>query len=256
MRFRRTASSTLKWLGLGIALAVVSPATRANLILFGNIDNVAGGVGNSQTILSLQSPGNATVETGGVGIVSGAETRVGDALAGVNTPLPLRTISSAGIQNASDIVIYLDAQEPGNDNLITIDRLTLNIFGPGGNNSLLFTASLTPVPLPNLVTCPGQGNNCINAFVLDSTQAAQAQQSFNGANRIGVEASLSAATGGPDRFFLSGRDDVGIPPQKIPEPAPLALFGLALVALVGRGRASLDASCNSSRCPRTCRIAG
>lgn len=224
---------------LGAAAVAATGTAQANLIFQGNIDNVSGGVGNSQTVLSLSSPGNTTDEAGRIGIIGGIEGCEGDVQGGcgsANNPLPLRTFSSAGVASAQDLVILLDAQEPGNDNAITLDALTLTVYGPSGNDSVLFQGSYVGGPL-DLVTCPGQGTNCVNAFVLDGLQASALQAVFNGSNRIALDAALSNATGGPDRFFLASARDVGVPPQELAEPAGLALLALGAAAFGFRRRA-------------------
>jgi hypothetical protein len=57
--------------------------------------------------------------------------------------------------------------------------------------------------------CSGQGNNCVNAFVLDAAESAQLQDIFSFSLRVGFTASFSNATGGPDRLFLANSRDVG-----------------------------------------------
>ena len=76
--------------------------------------------------------------------------------------LVLDRLNSAGVTSAQDIVVYLDAQEPGSDNRITLNNLTLNVYGQSGDNSQKFTASYEGLPL-NPTVCPGQGNNCVTS---------------------------------------------------------------------------------------------
>lgn len=216
-------------------LAAASLPAQADLVFIGNIDNVPGGTGNSGTVLSLTSPGNSTTETGSVG-VAGCFGDIAGGCGSANNPFPLRTFASVGITSASDIVIYLDAEEPGNDNLITLTDLRLDVFGAAGNDGLLFSASYLGPDLALPIT-PGGGNNTINAFALDATQAGILGGFFNADYRVGLFASLSDATGGPDRFFLSNREDVA----PIPIPAAVWLLGSGLLAMGAIGRRRISA---------------
>jgi hypothetical protein len=222
----KNVSLTFATVGLALgALVAMSPPASANLIFLGTTPgSVPGGVGNSAIVLSLQSPGSSTTETGSVN--PPGPTCAGDTQSPCGSPSNgTPSLSSAGVTSAADLRILLDAQEPGNDNLITANSLQLRVFNAAGT-TLEFTANLSPTPI-DLTVCPGQGNNCINIFGLDATEASALQNTagFNTSWIAALSASMSDATGGPDRFFLSNAH------VAVPEPASLAIFGAALTAL-------------------------
>jgi hypothetical protein len=207
------------------ALLAISPPASANLIFLGNsVGAVPGGVGNSAIVLSLQSPGNSTTETGSVspGVTCTGDTQPPCGSPSNGTP----SLASAGVSSAADLRIFLDAAEPGNDNLITANSLQLRVFNATGTIQE-FTANLANTPI-DLTTCPGQGNNCVNIFGLDATEANALQNTagFTTSWIVALSASMSNAQGGPDRFFLSHANAV-----LVPEPASLAIFGAALAGL-------------------------
>ena len=105
-----------------------------------------------------------------------------------NTP----SLSDADVTSAQGLVIYLDAQEPGSDNRITLNSLTLSVYAATGtSDTALFSASYIGPPSPlDLTVCPGQGNNCVNAFVLDAIQAASLQTVLNN-NSLSLRVGLS-----------------------------------------------------------------
>jgi hypothetical protein len=212
---------------VGVFAFLVSPA-HANLIYAGN-PQVKGGVGNSQIVLSLSSPGSSSNETGAV-MPSGCsgDTQSPCKSPSNNTP----SLSDAHVASAEDLVIYLDAAEPGGDNSITLNSLKLNVYAATGTSDMaLFSASYVGPPSPlDLTVCPGQGNNCVNAFVLDTAQAGTLQSLLNSTAdssslRVGLEASFSNATGGPDRLSLANAIDV-------PVPTPLIGHGLFVLFAV------------------------
>lgn len=208
-------------LGALAAVAVLAAPAQANLIYAGNT-TLAGGTGNSNTVLSLNSPGNSTTEAGSVS-PGGCTGDIQGSCNSANQGTP--SFASSGILSAANLVIYLDANEQGNDNQITLNSLTLSIYAATGTSSTpLRTYSYVGSAL-NLVVCPGSGNNCNNAFVLDSAQASDLQSIFNPALRVGLSASLSNVSAGPDRFSLSNYT----PATPVPEPASLALLGAGLL---------------------------
>jgi hypothetical protein len=77
--------------------------------------------------------------------------------------------------------------------------------------------------------CSGQGNNCVNAFVIDAAETAQLQDIFSSSLRVGFTASFSNATDGPDRLFLANSRDVGL----VGVPAPVIGRGTLVVLAVG-----------------------
>src|SRR6187399_758109 len=157
----------------GSAATIVSGPALADLIYAGSIPNVAGGVGNSQIVLSVSSPGNSTSETGSV-TPGGC---LGDTQSPCSSPAnQTPTFASAGVTSAQNVAIWLDAQEA--DNAITVNSLALNVYAATGTSSVpLFSAALVGTPL-NLTTCPGQGISCVNSFVLDAPQALLLQSVF------------------------------------------------------------------------------
>src|SRR5690349_9174901 len=110
----------------GAALAIASAPASASLVLVGPNEFQGTGLGTVNTVLTLQSAGSSSSESGSVAPnASGSPVPSGDALQGtsqIGTP----TFSSLGLTNASDLRIIFNAQEPGNTaaNSIILSNLT------------------------------------------------------------------------------------------------------------------------------------
>lgn len=227
-------------LAVGAALGMAN-AAQASLVLVSPTDVSGTGVGAVNTVLTLQSPGNSSTETGSVGLsATGTQVTSGDVMTGASQT-QVRSLSTVGISSASQLRVVLNAAEPGNaaDNGINLNNLVLNIFSPTG--SLLFTSGVF-APQSFSSTLNGVGTAGF-VFGLDAAQqaAATAAGAFSStSNVIGLSASLSAATGGPETFFVASSTGGGtVPPvASVPEPETygMLLSGLGLLGFVARRR--------------------
>jgi PEP-CTERM motif len=229
---RRLAAAAAAVAALGAAPAHAMLVLQSEEIFSGT------GLGNVSTVLTLQGQGDATFEQGSVSYDGSADVLSGNALSGASQTMT-RTIDEVGLTSAADLRIVFNAQEPGNgDNSILLTNLSLSIFSPTGD--LLFNSgSLTDAPINFANTFTGTGNSGF-VFALDAEQAAEAQAAgFSGDygnNRIGLFASLSNATGGPETFFVGNAAGSVTPPIPEPETYALMLAGLGVVGFVARRR--------------------
>lgn len=230
----------------GIAFAAT---TSHATIIGGTLQNLQGtGLGAVNTILTLQSPGNTTTETGSVAWNGSGDVRTGDFQPGASQTLT-RTIGGAGITSASNLRLVFNPVEPQNaaDSSINLNNLVLSFFSSTG--ATLFSSGAFSARTFN-ATDAGTGNAGF-VFQLDAVQAAAAQAAaFTGGtfsqNRIGLSASLSNATGGPDTFLIANFSGSGAPgaggpgggSAAVPEPATIALLGLGLLSFAASRRKS------------------
>jgi len=225
-----------------LATCLFAPYTAsANLIFDSSLGGVTGsGLGAVSTILTIQSPGSGTLESGSVERASGADvksdtgvlasggtTSVGDVKTGASQTLT-RTLGENSITKAAQIAIVLNADEPGG-NSITLTGLQMSVFN---GNSDIFDAHLAQsVTFPT--TFSGIGKQGF-VFRLDTSQAAALQALLDPLTaatvaglRLGLSASASDATGGPETFNVAA---IAAAPAAVPEPGT---FLLAITGITG-----------------------
>lgn len=234
--------STKVVLGLAsLAMLAVPSAARADLTFIGPVGATGGGLGNQFTVLTLQSPGNTSLESGCVtptGI--GSMASCGFANVGVQTGAAqtgvqlLSQTGLAGLTGSTLRVIYNGA-EPGSDPGNTLTGLSLTLYS---GNTGVFTATLPAGFLPrDFETFQGTGNLGY-LFGLTPAQAAQfdaARAAATGTLSIGAGASVANAQGGQETFAIAVGPTTpgGGTGTVVPEPSTYMLMGTGLLGLAG-----------------------
>jgi hypothetical protein len=215
-----------------LLMLVLHSAAKADGIVFMGPDpcfpaGVGRGCGpdRSPHVLSIQSPGGSSTESGSVGrsTTTSGDVRTGDWLRGSNTQTV--SLTDIGTTQASNIRIYFDIIEPngGGQNSVTLNSLVLNAYNSSGQ--LVFSASLVSSPQNLTMIGNGQGHSDY-VYGLDPAAAARLQAAIN-ANpdlRLGLASTITNAEGGPESFFIGSVQS----PQAVPEPTTMMLLGTGL----------------------------
>jgi hypothetical protein len=235
--------SILTAVGAGVLATTFAAPAHAELILNTTITANGTGLGALPTLVTIQETGpvNGT-ESGCVSFGPSTTCAPGTGLVGGDNIAinQLRTAADLpGITNAGQLALVVNLNEPGVDETATLTGLYLSIYSPTG--TLLGLHQYTGADLP-LLENPGIGS-AGTVFTLSAAEQTAAitecptitQCVFGG----GLEFLAGTAQGGPETMFLSFVSPDGvIPPgqQPVSEPAPIALFAVALLALAAMRR--------------------
>jgi len=217
------------------AMALFATGAQAALVLEGPDLYSGAGLGAVNTVLTIQSQGSGSFESGSVGLApGGAEVLTGDA----KSQTSVKSFSALGITDADDVRIIFNAAEPGGDGIV-LESLVLNVFNPTG--TLLFTTSYAGAPHTFDPTYTGTGSTGF-AFLLDDASSSTLQlildQSGSSSYLVGLSASASMATGGQETFFVASANTVSPIPE--PESYAMMLAGLGLMGYMVRRRSKKD----------------
>jgi hypothetical protein len=241
---------------VGWALAALSASASASLVFDGELTVGAQGFGNANRLLTISSKGNATFESGAIGISGGnivsLEPGILDSLvyngngvrnAGGDTVNPLEgglkngipTLGSLNWSTGSDVHLLFNAAE-NNDDGLNVTDVTLKFYS--GNT--VIAAIDGNFALASTVM--GQGN----AGYLISVDAAQ--QTFLNSTvftgqfsdyRIALESTITGVSGGAESFSaLTAMPIVSAVPE--PETYAMMMAGLGLLGFTARRRNKKD----------------
>lgn len=196
------------------------------LVFLGSVDTTGTGFGHVNTVLTLQSPGNSTTEMGCIGPSGVTSCLPGDLVSGT-AHSNLYTIGSFPGISGSNLRLFLNFAEPGGaQNGATLDSARLTLYN---GTTQLFNSTTGQVNFTS--TAPGIGNSAwlfglspSDAALFDSFLANTGSANYT----LGLAASFSNVTGGPETFFLG----VSGGSSTIPEPSSLALLGTGLIGFV------------------------
>lgn len=200
-------------------------SASAQLNFLGPVDQNGTGFGHVNTVLTLQSPNNTSNEAGCIGPTGVLTCLPGDLVPG-NSHSNLFTVGDFPGLSGSNLTLFLNFAEPGNALDGTLNNATLTLYN---GTTPLFNASTGLVNFPT--TFPGIGNSGF-AFGLSPSDAALFDtflaNAGSSAYTLGLSASFSNVTGGPETFYLGETTT----PSTIPEPSSLALLGTGLMGLM------------------------
>ena len=244
----------------GLVGCILSATASASLVYDSSITVSGLGFGSAPRSLTLQETGNGDgIESGCVGVSGTGGITFGTCISDPNpmlfmsngvtnqsgtTDLPnplidgakygIPTTGSLGITSANQIAILYNASETGGQSTNVTD-LTLKFYSFTGS---LLGAIDSAFPVNFLNTVAGNGGAGF-VFVVDSFQ----QTYVNGllalgglGTKLALEATIADVSGGPESFLIFNRANPGGPGNIIPEPAGIALFGIALLGGLAASR--------------------
>lgn len=184
-----------------------------------------------RTVLSIQSPGRASTESGGVKYTASGDEIYGDATrGGTNNTVSLSELGLT--QNMTAVQIGFNINEPSGgpgSTPVVVQNLILRAYD--GNGNVVFTASL--IDGPHTLQKLGMGQGTADyMFGLDAAAAMRLAGVFNPNLRLGLEATVLNAEGGPESFYLA----LGRGGEPIPEPATMFLLGTGLAGVAAKIR--------------------
>ena len=220
-----------------IFLGLTAGSAYADGIVFLQNNNLhPDGVG-LRTVLSIQSPGKTSTESGGVKYTASGDEIYGDATrGGTNNTVSL---SELGVtQDMTALQIGFNINEPSGgpgSTPVIVQNIILRAYDTSGN--VVFTASLIDGPHTLVKTGAGQGT-ADYMFTLDAEAAMRLANVFDPNLRIGLEATIYDAEGGPESFYLG----LGPANAPIPEPATMFLLGTGLAGVAAKVRKRRNAA--------------
>ncbi|MEO8130662.1 MAG: PEP-CTERM sorting domain-containing protein [Bryobacteraceae bacterium] len=235
----------MKQLGIikGLAMCILCTGSAfATLIPIGPVSSSGDGIGSVNSVVTFQNTG---IEVGCVGVNSSGMTVTGSTVCagGVTAPGGITNeqtgsgnntytagdlgLTSGGTLTFANVILVFNGNEGGGaGEPITLDKLSLNLFGTNG--SVLGTFSTASAYSANAF--PGVGNAGFG-FQLDATQAASANSilAANSTLRIGASAQASGANAGPETVFISTINSTqpggGGGGNEVPEPGSAWMLG-------------------------------